>query len=96
MEAFPSVPGQHSAEWRSRLALIQSYALGVCTGQEGGLIGFISDAPTYLLDYEHPFIPYPHPGPSPAANAGAEHGRLTTTPLHFDNVSHLQFSTSWK
>ena len=68
-DAFPSVSGQHSAEWRSRLALIQSFALGVSTGQEGGLIGFIVDAPTYLIDYGHPFVPLVHPGPPPALNA---------------------------
>lgn len=29
------------------------------------------DAPTYLLDYGHAFVPYPRPGPTPANNAGA-------------------------
>ena len=71
MDSFPSSPGQHSAEWRSCLALIQSYALGVTTGQQGGLIGFIVDAPTYLLDYGQSFVPFAHPGQAPAANAPA-------------------------
>lgn len=62
-DSFPSVPGQHAAEWPSRLALITS------TGQPGGLVGFILDAPTYLQDYGQPFVPFPHPGPGPAANA---------------------------
>ena len=69
MAPFPTVPGQQSAEWRSRLALIYSYALSVMTGQEGGLIGFILPPPTYLLDYGHPFVPYDHPGQPPAPNA---------------------------
>jgi hypothetical protein len=68
-DSFLSVPGQHAAEWPSRLALITSYALNTSTGQPGGLVGFILDAPTYLQDYGHPFVPFPHPGPSPAANA---------------------------
>jgi hypothetical protein len=33
------------------------------------LIGFILDAPTYLLDYGYAFVPFPHPGPPPLANA---------------------------
>ena len=67
---FPSVPGQHAAEWPQFLALIQTFALNSPTGQDGGLLGFILDAPTYLLDYGHPFVPYPPPGPYPANNAG--------------------------
>jgi hypothetical protein len=69
MEPFPSVPGQHSAEWRSVLASIYSYANNVSTGQEGGLLGFILPPAVYLLDYGHAFFPYVHPGPPPAANA---------------------------
>lgn len=68
---FPSIPGQHSAEWPAWFALIQSFALNVSTGQEGGLLGFILDPPTYLLDYGHPFVPFAHPGPTPALNAAA-------------------------
>jgi hypothetical protein len=68
-DQFPSVPGQHAAEWPSRLALISSLVLNISTGQEGGLIGFILDAPTYLLDYGNAFVPFPHPGPPPLANA---------------------------
>jgi hypothetical protein len=68
-EPFPSVPGQHAAEWSSRLALITSLALNAPTGQEGGLIGFILDAPTYLADYGHAFVPFAHPGNIPNANA---------------------------
>jgi hypothetical protein len=48
-----------------------SFAFAAATGQEGRLIGFILDAPTYLLDYGHAFVPYPHPGPTTANNAGA-------------------------
>jgi hypothetical protein len=71
MEPFPSIPGRHAAEWSSRLALIYSYALTVCTGQQGGLMGFILSPALYLLDYGQPFVPYDHPGQPPAANATA-------------------------
>jgi hypothetical protein len=68
---FPSVAGQHAEEWPQFLARITSFALAATTGQEGGLVGFILDAPTYLLDYVHAFVPYIHPGPTPANTAGA-------------------------
>jgi hypothetical protein len=71
IDSFPSSPGQHSAEWWSCFALIHSYALGVTAGQQDGLIGFIVDAPTYLLDYGQPFVPFAHQGQAPAANASA-------------------------
>jgi hypothetical protein len=54
---------------RSVLASIYSYAHSVSTGQDGGLLGFILLTAVYLLDYEHAFVPYVHPGPPPAANA---------------------------
>jgi hypothetical protein len=69
MDHFPSVSGQHSAEWRTVLASIQSYANSVFTGQPGGLLGFILSPADYLAEYQHPFIPYQHPGAAPAANA---------------------------
>jgi hypothetical protein len=71
---FPSVSGQHAAEWPTWYALIQSHkihAMNICTGQESGLVGSILDPPTYLLDYGHAFVRFVHPGPIPALNAVA-------------------------
>lgn len=66
---FPVVCGQHAEEWPQFFALISSAALNSPTGQDGGLIGFIIDAPSYLADYGHPFDPYPPAGPQPGGNA---------------------------
>lgn len=68
-DPFPSVRGQHASKWPSRLTLITSYALNTSTGQPGGLVKFILDAPTYLQDYGQPFFPFLHPRSCPATNA---------------------------
>lgn len=69
---FPSVPGQHMAEWPQFLAAITTFALNVPTGQDGGLVGFFLDPQLYALDYGHAFVPFPPAGPYPANNAGQQ------------------------
>jgi hypothetical protein len=70
-EPFPSVPGQHDAEWPARLSQISTHANFVSTGQQGGLLGYILPAAAYQARYGHAFQPADHPGQLPAANAAA-------------------------